>query len=525
MKIFLTALTFVLLAGASSVDVQGLDASSPALRSAGPVEGAGRPAATAAPPRPVPAPPVADPGSPPSATTPEPAPPPAAQPNPLEPRVQELEETVRQLQESLRQLQQQVQKPPGALDKAQIDAIMEEKRKQAVPSSGTLPPAGWQNGFFLQSADGANRLRLGGYVQSTARAFPSSGGATGVDSFYLQRVRPTLEGTVARHVDFLVQPDFGEGNTALKNAYLVLHFTPQFHFQTGKFQPPPSLELLQPSSNLLFVVRSVSSNLATPEDVGLQLIGTVARGALTYQLGGTNGVNDGNTSDGDTGSSKDLVARLFAQPFKNQARSPLQGLGIGVGLTTGGRDNQSVSNVNYRTAGHSTFFSYNSKVVATGTQSRLAPQLYYYAGPYGLMAEQITSRVDLRNGTTRGTMTNRGWFVQASRVLTGEKASYAQDVVPRKPLDPRTGGWGAVELAVRYSQIDVDSAAFRLGFADPAASASKANALSLGLNWYLNAALKLQLNYERTNFNRAILFGSGVRDHEDVFLSQLQVAF
>jgi phosphate-selective porin OprO/OprP len=141
------------------------------------------------------------------------------------------------------------------------------------------------------------------------------------------------------------------------------------------------------------------------------------------------------------------------------------------------------------------------------------------------MAEQITSSVDLRNGTTRGEVSNHGWFVQASRVLTGEKASYLQDVVPRRPLEPGAGGWGAVELAARYSQLRVDSAAFRLGFADPAVSASKANALTLGLNWYLNAALKLQLSYERTNLNRAILFGSGVRDHEDVFLSQLQVAF
>src|SRR5262249_20338154 len=261
--------------------------------------------------------------------------------------------------------------------------------------------------------------------------------------------------------------------------------------------------------NLLFIDRSLSSNLATPEDVGLQLIGTAARGALTYQVGGTNGVNDGDTSDGDSGDSKDLVARVFAQPFKNQPQSPLQGLGIGVGLTTGGRDHESVANVSYRTAGRSPFFAYNRGVVASGTQSRLAPQLYYYAGPFSLMAEQMTSSVDLRNGTTRGTVTNRAWFAQASSVLTGEKAAYAQDVVPRRPLDPRTGGWGALELAARYSQLRVDSDAFRLGFADPNESASHASSLTLGLNWYLNAALKLQLNYERTDFNRAIAFGSG----------------
>ena len=43
--------------------------------------------------------------------------------------------------------------------------------------------------------------------------------------------------------------------------------------------------------------------------------------------------------------------------------------------------------------------------------------------------------------------------------------------------------------------------------------------------WYLDHAVRVQLNYERTNLNRNILFGPDVRNHEDVFLSQWQVAF
>jgi phosphate-selective porin OprO and OprP len=446
-----------------------------------------------------------------------PAPAPAAPPNPLESRVKELEETVKQLQETIRQLQENAQKPQ-APDKTQVERIVDDKLKQQKPL------AGWQNGFSIQSADGANRLRVGGYLQAQSRAFTSSGGDTGGDSFFLRRARVILEGTVARNIDFRLMPDFGLGTTVLQDAYLDLNYLPESKLRFGKFKQPVSLERLQSGSELLFVERAISQNLQPNRDVGVQLFGDLAKGTISYQLGGFNGLNDGASSDGDVGDSKDFAGRVFVQPFKNQASSPLQGLGIGVAGSTGGRDNETVSNVNYRTSGRSTFFKYNQNVVASGTQSRLSPQFYYYWGPVGLMGEQVTSREDLLLGTTRGNVSNQAWFVQGSYVLTGEKASF-RNITPNKPFDPHSGQWGAFELAARYGHVRVDPDAFSRGFADPTASASKANALTFGLNWYLNRAVKLQLNYERTNFDRAIKFGSDVRDHEDVFLSQFQVAF
>jgi len=154
----------------------------------------------------------------------------------------------------------------------------------------------------------------------------------------------------------------------------------------------------------------------------------------------------------------------------------------------------------------------------------LSPQFYYFYGPFGLMGEYISSRQEVQRGTTRDDVGNSAWFVQASYTLTGEKASY-RGISPAKPFDPQANQWGAVEVAARYSHVCVDPDVFRLGLADPVTAASKANALTFGLNWYLNRAVKVQLNYERTNFNRGIRFGTDVRDHEDVFLSRLQVAF
>ena len=55
--------------------------------------------------------------------------------------------------------------------------------------------------------------------------------------------------------------------------------------------------------------------------------------------------------------------------------------------------------------------------------------------------------------------------------------------------------------------------------------AGDAKALTLGLNWYLNRGLKAQLNWERTDFDHAIKFGTDLRRREDVWLTQLQLVY
>ncbi|HEY3284445.1 MAG TPA: porin [Armatimonadota bacterium] len=444
---------------------------------------------------------------------------PVAQPPAPEARdadIQRLEEQIRSLQDQVNQLKQAPSQPKPTLDASQVQKIVEDRLKQQKPT------AGWQDGFFIQSPDGNFKLRVGGYVQTDFRAFLAKG-ATAVDNFTLRRVRPILEGTLYKNVGFRLMPDFGEGKTVLQDAYLNLTLRPEAQLRAGKFKEPLSLERLQSGTDLLFPERSVTNNLAPNRDVGIQLSGDVARGTITYALGGFNGVADGGSSDGDGGTDKDLAWRVFAQPWRNKQGSPLQSLGFGVAGTYGGRE-ESLSSVAYKTAGRTTFFRYDPAAVGIGTQTRLAPQLYYYAGPFGLLGEYITSHQSAQKGATRASLSNHGWFAQVSYVLTGEKAGY-KSVVPSKPFDLDSHQWGAWELAVRYAVTQIDPKAFALGLSDPSTSAGQAKAWTLGVNWYLNKAVKVQLNWERTDFDRAIKIGSTKPSHEDLFASRFQVAF
>jgi phosphate-selective porin OprO/OprP len=119
--------------------------------------------------------------------------------------------------------------------------------------------------------------------------------------------------------------------------------------------------------------------------------------------------------------------------------------------------------------------------------------------------------------------------VSASWVLTGEDASFS-GVTPKRPFDPREGKWGAIQLVGRYAELDVDNDAFS-GFANPDASASAAQAWSVGLNWYLNRNIRANANYSRTVFTdggastASSAPAAVTRQPEEVFFTRLQLAF
>ena len=422
-----------------------------------------------------------------------------------------------------------------APNKEEVEALVEEKlRKQKVL-------AGWKDGFFLESPNGDFKLKLRGYLQADARFFPLESGDTGTDSFFLRRVRPIVEGTVYKYFDFKIMPDFGQGSTVLQDAYARINYWPYAQIQAGKWKSPFSLERLQGGDNLTFIERSIANNLAPNRDVGVALGGGVLADRINYQFGVFNGSGDGQLNDGDVTSDKDFAGRVFVEPFKVDGPDPVKGLGVGFAATYGTARDESYSGVQYKTAGRSNFFKFNTPtgtaVNFNGSRTRFAPQAYYYWGPFGLMGEYINNDEELeqivtpKTGAPAITDTHfkpSGWFLQASYVLTGEDATYKQ-VVPINNFDPANGRWGAFEAAFRVSEVDIEDNIFREGFAKRTGATSSAVAYTGGLNWYFNKNFKLQLNWEHTEFDNNITysghFGNHTRNHEDVFLSRFQIAY
>jgi phosphate-selective porin OprO/OprP len=116
-------------------------------------------------------------------------------------------------------------------------------------------------------------------------------------------------------------------------------------------------------------------------------------------------------------------------------------------------------------------------------------------GPWSVQAEAMSALVDREDASTSvlgGAYVQVGWF------LTGEHRPYDRlnGAIDRvRPFEDfflvRTnrgieGGWGAWELAARYSHIDLNDDDIRGG---------RMNNLTAGVNWYCNPYCKVVFNY------------------------------
>jgi phosphate-selective porin OprO/OprP len=153
----------------------------------------------------------------------------------------------------------------------------------------------------------------------------------------------------------------------------------------------------------------------------------------------------------------------------------------------------------------------NTGLLNAGSQDLYNLETAAVWGPFTLQAEytanvingaSVAATTTAPSGPPLGNLFFQGYYAELMWLLTGEsrtwnaKNFYFNRVVPKHPLRLKRNdcscdgyGFGAWELAVRYSYLDVSNKAIQAGVL---------NSVTLGLNWYLNTNTKLQFNYDYT---------------------------
>jgi phosphate-selective porin OprO/OprP len=453
---------------------------------------------------------------------------------------------------------------PPPVDAARLDEIeqlariaarkLERLEEEAVKRAQETPRLTVDDrGFSVALPDRSFQLKFRGLVQADGRFFLDSDALQANDTFILRRLRPSFDGTVFSLIDFRMQPEFAGGVTIL-DAYADVHPWEWLRLRVGKMKAPVGLERLQADADRVFLEQSLISNLSSQRDVGVQLWGDIAGGLVHYVAGIFNGAPDTTAADTDINHAKDFEGRLFFHPFRIEALKSLGNLGLGVSAATGNRKGRLPTAVAglpipsvpaqtglspFKSTGQNTFFQYLAPATDTTGAStvfghqratRINPQLYYYYGGLGLLAEYLWLKQGVQKGNSTAELTSKAAAVTASFTINGQE-NY-DGTTPTDGFGAAKGKWGALVLAARWSWIAVDDATFS-AYANPVTSARAANAFGGAVTWVPRRSARFAVSYEQTRFDGgAGTAASGTnpaviadRATEHVIIGRTQVSF
>jgi phosphate-selective porin OprO/OprP len=174
-------------------------------------------------------------------------------------------------------------------------------------------------------------------------------------------------------------------------------------------------------------------------------------------------------------------------------------------------------------------------IVTTGAIAGVSGAQVYSAetaatyGPLFFEGEYFWFNVDRTAFAPLPSLKFQGGYAEVAYALTGEtrlynsaSASYG-GILPTNPFSLTGGGWGAWEIAARYSTLDLND---RLGFANGVAG-GRQTVYTLALNWYVSGNVRFMFDYLHGNISKQVSptnFGDAGAKF-DAFAMRTQVAF
>ena len=341
-----------------------------------------------------------------------------------------------------------------------------------------------------------------------------------VATFY-KTVEAKIEYDFADQDQVNIQPQFKDLWIASKKEI------PFFGYITvGNMKEPFSLEELTSSATITFMERSLPTNAFSPfYNFGSKLNNTALSERITWAAGiywntqNLNNLYSGGNLDKQfqTANGYNMAARVTGLPWYEEGGKRLLHLGVSYNFRARNANKNGAEEI-FSTRPESSLT--DEELVGTGgiaaTRSNLINgELAWVWGPFSLQGEYFHAFTN-----AQGTPNFWGYYVYGSFFLTGEHRSYDTSkgvftsIKPKRNFNPFKGGWGAWELAVRNSYIN-------LNYISGGIDGGKEDNVTLGLNWYLCPNLRFAFNYIWVYANNSAVENG----RANIFQSRLQIAF
>lgn len=386
----------------------------------------------------------------------------------------------------------------------------------AAEPPGTLRPF-WENGLRMESADGQYRFQFGGRFQQDAAWFSTRGGlepdVAGIENgTSFRRARLYIAGTFPNQLAFRTEYDFAGGTPGFRDLWLEARALPALGtLRLGRMIEPFGLEGTSPNGFFTFIERGLPTAFTPFRNSGVQIRNHTPGGGVAWALGAFTHTDAFGESVDDPGHS--LTGRLTALPHYAEDGRAWWHLGV-----SGSHRVPSGDEVRFRAKpeSHVAPFFLDTGVLDADQTTLLAIETAFTHGPFSLQAEGARAEVDTLDGEAGpgGARSFQGYYVYASCFLTGEhrrfnpRAASLGRLIPRRDFHPAENGWGAWELALRYSDLDLD---------DGPVQGGRLQTLTLGLNAYLTPNTRISWNWVRADLEDA--------GEADIFQMRLFVDF
>ncbi len=371
----------------------------------------------------------------------------------------------------------------------------------------------FNKGLGGQTADGNFKFKFGGRIMADSAWYDADEpleaflGDMFDDGSEFRRARLYFSGTVYEDIIFKAQYDFAGSDVDIKDLYVGLKDLPILGtLKVGHFKEPFSLEELTSSKYITFMERSMLNEAFTPgRNHGIAFQNTAADGRVNYAFGI---FREADSSGDSVCDDENYTGRVAGTPWEGENGDVFH-IGIGGSYRMACDDEW---RIRIRPESHLAPRLIDTDVFMTEEVNLYNVELAFVRGPFSIQGEHFEADFDMGGGSDPS---GDGYYVEASWFVTGESRPYKSKsaafgrVSPENNFSRANGTWGAVQLALRMSEVDLMEI-----------DGSEAEAWMAGVNWYLNPNTRVMLNYGLAE--RSDLAG----DNEvDFFQTRFQIDF
>lgn len=381
--------------------------------------------------------------------------------------------------------------------------------------------ARWQNGLLLESSHGDFQAHFGAQINQdwvffhedpALRADPSIG--TLSDGIFFRRARVILDGRMYETVEWYLEAEFGQSSdVTFGGTWIGLRELPWIgNARFGNVKQAMGLESNSGSRYLTFLEPGLTYDVFHQEyDPGAWFQNVVLDDRATWAVGFYRIDPEDDGADFGDGQYALATRGTWLAWYDDSSQGAyLLHLGASYGHrnaefnpATGDDVIRLRGRPEVRAAGLLPRFV-DTGPIAAACENLVGIEAAWVLGPLSLQSEAVAASVSDAvfpaggGGTPRGDAMFHGGYAFISWFLSGEHRGYNRKLGTFSRLIPlenfwavstpngTTAGIGAWELAARYSWVDLN---------DSGIAGGRLHDLTLGVNWYWNPNVKMQLNY------------------------------